>query len=167
MLEFLVLVLLPGALAFAAVMDLLTLTIPNRISLAIVLAFFPVAALAGLGWWQIADHLATGAAVLVIGAALFAWGWFGGGDSKLLAATALWVGFDNLLPYVSCVALAGGVLAVVFTSLRAIPLPRQLLGQQWALRLHQPGSGIPYGIALAIGALLVYPHTIWFSSLLH
>ena len=46
-----------------------------------------------------------------------------------------------------------------------MPLPRVLLGEPWALRLHRHDSGIPYGLALAAGALLVYPHTVWFSIL--
>jgi prepilin peptidase CpaA len=161
-----VLVLVPGAVAFAAAMDLFTLTIPNRISAAMVLAFFPVAALAGLGWWEIADHLGAGVLVLGIGILLFAGGWFGGGDAKLLAAIALWIGFDHLFPYLIYVALAGGTLAMAFESIRSVPLPKLLLGEQWAHRLHRPDSGIPYGIALAAGALLVYPQTVWFTSLL-
>lgn len=167
MLEFAVLLLLPGAVAFAAAMDLFTLTIPNRVSVVMALAFFPVAWMAGIGWWPIADHLIAGALVLALGILLFALGWFGGGDAKLLAAIALWVGTENLFPYFLYVALAGGALAMLFGVFRQVPLPRQLLGEPWAIRLHRPGSGIPYGIALAAGALLVYPQTIWFASLAH
>jgi prepilin peptidase CpaA len=167
MLEFSILFLLPGVVAFAAAMDLFTLTIPNRVSIVMGLAFFPVAWLAGIGWIAVADHLAAGTLVLALGIGLFALGWFGGGDAKLLAAIALWLGTENLIPYFLYVALAGGMLAMLFGSMRQVPLPRQLLGEQWALRLHRPGGGIPYGIALSAGALLVYPQTVWFASLVH
>jgi prepilin peptidase CpaA len=46
-----------------------------------------------------------------------------------------------------------------------VPLPSLLLGQEWALRLHRRDAGIPYGLALAAGALLVYPQTVWFTAL--
>lgn len=167
MLEFSILFLLPGAVAFAAAMDLFTLTIPNRVSIVMALAFFPVAWLAGIGWVAVADHLAAGSIVLALGIGLFALGWFGGGDAKLLAAIALWLGTENLIPYFLYVALAGGMLAMLFGAMRQVPLPRQLLCEQWALRLHRPGGGIPYGIALSAGALLVYPQTVWFASLVH
>lgn len=164
-LEVVLLSLLPGAVAFAAAMDLFTMTIPNRISIFMVAAFFPLAPLAGLGLADMASHIGAGVLLLAIGIALFAGGWFGGGDAKLMAAIGLWVGFDNLLPYLLFVAVAGGALAATFMTLRTTPLPRVLLGEQWALRLHHPDGGIPYGIAIAAGALLVYPQTIWFTCL--
>ncbi|KAB2916090.1 MAG: peptidase [Hyphomicrobiaceae bacterium] len=144
-------------------MDIFTMTIPNRVSAVMVLAFFPLAVLAGLDAWDVAAHVGAGALALVIGIGLFAGGWFGGGDAKLMAAIALWVGFESLPAYFLCVAMAGGMLAMLFSSIRSVPLPRVFLGEGWALRLHRPDGGIPYGIALAAGALLVYPQTVWFS----
>ena len=61
--------------------------------------------------------------------------------------------------------LAGGVIAAAFFAVRSVPLPRIFLGEAWALRLHRHDTGIPYGLALAAGALLVYPHTLWFAVL--
>ena len=165
MLQVAVLTVLPAAVAFAAAMDLFTMKIPNAISLLLVLAFFPMALFAGFDPWSIAVHLAAGVLMLVVGVLLFIAGWFGGGDAKLMAAVGLWIGADNLLAYTLYVALAGGLIAVVFFSARAVPLPRVLLGEAWALRLHRHDSGIPYGLALASGALLVYPHTVWFAAL--
>jgi len=164
-LELAVLTVLPGAVAFAAAMDLFTMTIPNRISAVLVVAFFPLAALAGLNAWQVVDHVGAGVLVLALGIILFIPGWFGGGDAKLMAAIALWIGFDNLLLYILYVAVAGGAIATAFTAARSVPLPRLFLGEAWALRLHRTDAGIPYGLALAAGALLVYPHTFWFASL--
>ena len=46
-----------------------------------------------------------------------------------------------------------------------MPMPQLLLGREWAERLHRPESGVPYGIALAIAALVVYPHTEWMTTL--
>jgi prepilin peptidase CpaA len=163
--EFAVLTVLPGAVAFAAAMDLFTMKIPNRISVVLVLAFFPLAALAGLGAWEVLNHVGAGLLLLAIGILLFIPGWFGGGDAKLMAAIALWIGFDNLPLYIFYVAMAGGIIAGAFSMARSVPLPSVFLGEAWAIRLHRTGGGIPYGLALAAGALLVYPHTVWFASL--
>jgi len=118
-----------------------------------------------MGLSDLLNHLGAGAIMLLLGVLLFIPGWLGGGDAKLMAAIGLWIGLDNLLLYVFYAAMAGGVIATVFSSVRSAPLPRVLLGESWAHRLHRPDTGIPYGIALAGGALLVYPHTIWFTSL--
>jgi prepilin peptidase CpaA len=163
--QFWLLFLLPVGVAFAAAMDLFTMTIPNRISVIMVVGFIPAAWYAGLDIWGVLDHLAAGLIVLAIAFGLFARGVFGGGDAKLLAAISLWVGLENLLSYMFWVALVGGLLAVVFMIGRQFPLPRPLLGEAWAHRLHNPAGGIPYGVALAVGALLVYPQTVWFHAL--
>jgi prepilin peptidase CpaA len=164
-LEVAVLTVMPGAVALAAALDLFTMKIPNRISVVMVLAFLPLGLAAGLGPWEFLDHVGAGLIGLLLGVLLFIRGWFGGGDAKLMAAIALWIGLDNLLPYMLYVALAGGVIVPLFTTMRSVPLPRLFLGQAWAHRLHNPDAGIPYGIALAAGALLVYPQTVWFAAL--
>jgi prepilin peptidase CpaA len=164
-LEVAVLTVLPGAVALAGALDLFTMKIPNRLSAAMVLAVVPLALLAGRGPWALLDHLGAGRIGLTLGVLLFIPGWFGGGDAKLLAAIALWVGLDNLFPYVLYAALAGGVIATLFSVVRSVPLPRVFLGEAWALRLHNPKAGIPYGIALAAGALIIYPQTVWFACL--
>jgi len=157
--ELLVLVALPALLAVAALYDLASFTIPNRLSLALV-ALFPIFALAaGLDWTMLGWHLAAGLAGLTLGFVLFALGWIGGGDAKLFAAVALWLGASDLLPYAAAAALCGGLLTIVLLMLRQMPLPGPLLGQAWALRLHDARSGIPYGVALAAGAFALLPHT--------
>ena len=74
-------------------------------------------------------------------------------------AAALWFGFGHLLNYLLYASLFGGVLTIVLLQMRQWPLPYALTGQTWLLRLHAKESGIPYGIALAIGALMIYPET--------
>ena len=166
MLEFAILTVFPAAVAFAGAMDLFTMTIPNRISLAMVAGFVVLAPLAGLGFVDMAYHAGAGLLVLAIGVLLFIPGWIGGGDAKLAAAVVLWLGFENLFSYLFFVALAGGGLGLLFMGVRAHPLPAFVSTEPWAVRLHDRSSGIPYGIALAAGALLVYPTTSWFASLI-
>ena len=158
------LMLFPALMAFAAASDLFTMTISNRVSLALAAGFLALAVLSGMGFYDILAHVGAGAAVLTAAFACFAMGWIGGGDAKLAAATALWFGFDFLLDYLIDASLFGGVLALLLLSFRKLPLPDVLERQPWILRLHEAGGGVPYGIALAAAALAVYPKTGWMPA---
>ena len=158
------LLLFPGLMAFAAASDLFTMTISNRVSLALVGGFLALALLSGLGFYDILSHLGAGLTVLAVTFACFAMGWVGGGDAKLAAAAALWFGFGHLLNYLLYASLFGGALTLLLLQFRQWPLPYLFAGQAWLLRLHAKESGIPYGIALAIGALMIYPETDWIKA---
>lgn len=159
------LTLFPALMAFAASSDLLTMTIANRVSLLLAGGFVVLAVLTGMPASEILWHFGAGAAVLVTAFVLFACGWIGGGDAKLAAATALWLGFAHLFGYLIYSSLLGGVLTVALLQFRMLPLPAFLTGREWIERLHRRGGGVPYGIALAAAALLIYPHTEWMTSL--
>ena len=163
MADFPLLLLFPAAMAFAGAMDLLTMTIPNRISLALIGSFVVCAIIAGLTLEQFAMHLACGAAILVVGMGMFAARLLGGGDAKLMASSAIWVGADHLTTYFLMISVLGGVLAVALLAYRRIPANTFSL-PAWAERLHVPGSSMPYGVAIAAAALWIYPQTIWFST---
>ena len=158
------LLLFPALMAFAAASDLFTMTISNRVSLALAAGFLVLAVLSGMGFYDILTHIGAGAAVLTAAFACFAMGWIGGGDAKVAAAAALWFGFDHLLNYLVYASLFGGALTLLLLQFRQWPLPYPLAGQAWLLKLHAKESGIPYGIALAIGALLIYPETDWIKA---
>lgn len=157
--------LFPALMAFAAFSDLFTMTISNRISMLLIAGFFVMALLIGMNGADILSHMGAGAAVLVVTFTFFACGWIGGGDAKLAAATALWLGFDPLMSYLIYASLFGGVLTLAIMRYRVMQLPAMLQGQDWAARLHRADAGVPYGIALAAAALAVYPHTIWMRPL--
>jgi prepilin peptidase CpaA len=159
------LLLFPALMAFAAVSDLFTMTISNRISLLLLAGFIVLAAFGGMSLHAIAMHVVAGVVVLVLAFACFAAGWIGGGDAKLAAATALWFGFEHLVVYVAYAGLAGGVLTLLLIQFRRWPLPAALLSHEWVQRLHDKKSGVPYGVALAIGALTIYPDTEWMKAI--
>ena len=159
------LLLFPALMAFAASSDLFTMTISNRLSLALAGGFVLLAFASGLAWPAIGMHLAAAALVLVVSFVLFTQGWIGGGDAKLAAATALWFGFDYLLDYMIYASLFGGALTLALLQFRKLPLPQALAKQEWIQRLHDQAGGVPYGIALAAAALTVYPHTGWMTAL--
>lgn len=148
-----------GLLAWAAVNDARTYIIPNRIVIALLVAFVvtgpPLLPLVALPW-----HLASAALVLAVGLALFRFGLMGGGDVKLFAGAALWVGFDLLPLFLLAVVVMGGVLSVVLLLLRSRALVLAWL-EPLLLRLgglpllFQKGQPVPYGIAIAAGALVI------------
>jgi prepilin peptidase CpaA len=158
------LLLFPALMAFAASSDLLTMTISNRLSLVLAAAFFLLTVVTGMSLAAIGMHLAAAALVLVIAFGFFTQGWIGGGDAKLAAATTLWIGFGHLLDYLLYAALFGGALTLLMIQFRRLPLPGVLARQKWILRLHEKGGGVPYGIALAAAALLIYPKTGWMPA---
>jgi len=158
------LMLFPALMAFAASSDLLTMTISNRVSLILVAGFFALALGSGINVADVLSHMGAACVVLVVAFGFFTRGWIGGGDAKLAAATALWLGFDHLLPYLFYASLFGGALTLVLLQFRMAPLPNALARQEWVQRLHRKDSGVPYGIALAAAALAVYPQTQWMTA---
>ena len=163
--DLLILTLFPGAMALAAATDLFTMTVPNRLALVLVGSFFVVAPLAGLGWLDLGLHVALALAALGVTFIFFWFGWIGGGDAKLFAATCLWVGPEAMLIYSVYAALLGGALTLLLLAWRGFPLPVTLISQDWLARLHSPTEGVPYGIALAAAGLLVYPDTPFMAAL--
>jgi prepilin peptidase CpaA len=158
------LTLFPAMMAFAASSDLFTMTISNRVTLMLVGGFFALAAITGVDATEMISHLSAGCVVLIAGFGLFARGIIGGGDAKLAAAAALWLGFDHLLPYLLLASLLGGALSIGLIWFRMAPLPEWLARQTWVERLHSKDGGVPYGIALAAAALAVYPDTAWMAA---
>ena len=161
LLELAVLCVFPWAMAFGGAMDFFTMTIPNRVSIIMTAGFCLLAPFLGISLYGFVGHLLAGFLMLALGAFLFYRGIIGGGDAKLFAAGALWVGFDHLMLFMLYAALAGGLLTLAIVAYRYLSLPEWMSRQAWAVRLHDPAGGVPYGIALAAGALLTYPLMKW------
>ena len=154
----LLLLIFPILVIAAALRDATSYTIPNWISLALVAAFPVVALAVGLPLGAIGMNVAVGAAALVAGMGMFALGWIGGGDAKLFAAAGLWLGWPAALSYLAVTGLAGGALAVGLLALRSTHVrPFVPTGPAWFARLAEPGENVPYGVAIALGALMAFP----------
>ncbi len=166
MTEAAVMIFFPVLMAFAACSDLFTMTISNRVSLALIVGFLPLAFLLGMPLNTLLLHLSCGAGILVVTFSFFSFGWIGGGDAKLAASTAIWLGWENILQYGVVAAVLGGFLTLALVMVRRWPLPPTLMRRAWIARLHDEKSGIPYGIALAAAGLLIYPETqVWLRSI--
>ena len=160
--EILLLVFFPSLMAFAAASDLFTMTIPNRVSVLLLAGFAVMAGVVGMPLNMIGMHLLAGAVVFAVCFVFFACGWMGGGDAKLATATAVWIGWSNLLQYAALAALLGGLLTLGLLMARKYPIPPHIGYWPWLERLHKPDTGIPYGIALAAAGLVMFPSIeIW------
>ena len=157
------LALFPAALIVAALWDLTSFTIPNWISLALVAAFAPAAFAADPPMGVLLGCLATGGGALLLGMVMFSLGWIGGGDAKLFAAAALWLGWPAVLPFMVWTSAAGGVLAVALLYSRRFAPAEVYAGPAWLGRLMTPRGDVPYGLAIAVGALFTFPA----SALIH
>lgn len=156
-LSFLLLAILPVLAVVAALHDLTTMKIPNWISIALFVGFFPTALVLGLSFSVVGVSVGMALAALFIGAGMFALNWIGGGDAKLLAAATLWMGLSGTLHFLLYTGLAGGAFCMVLLTARSrLPILAQA-GPGWMMRLMQPKGDVPYGVAIAIGALLAYP----------
>jgi prepilin peptidase CpaA len=153
--------LFPAMMAFAASSDLFTMTISNRVTIILIAGFFALAFWSGMSPNDMLSHVGAALSVLAVTFVFFARGWIGGGDAKLAAATALWLGFDHLMAYLLYASIFGGILTIAIIRFRIMPLPDWLAQQDWVKRLHRLDGGVPYGIALAAAALLIYPDTTW------
>lgn len=168
MLEALIFIVFPFCMVFAALSDMLSMTIANRVSLLLVAVFAVVAPLTGMGWVDYGWHFAAGAMVLAVTFGLFAVGGMGGGDAKLLSATALWMGFNlHLVEYLVASTIAGGVLALAILCYRNSALAAYTGHHLFLRNLADPGKGVPYGIALGIGGLVSYPGSPLMEWALH
>ena len=141
------------AMSFAAYKDLTTMTIPNWISLLILFTFFAFLPFAWQGWAIFGEHMLVGLCVFLFGFALFAAGWLGGGDAKMMAATSFWWQWPDLMIYVIYTAVAGGALAALILISRKI-IPSYALSYPWLHKLVKIEKDMPYGVALAIGGIL-------------
>jgi prepilin peptidase CpaA len=138
------------------------MTIPNRVCAALAIGYVILAFAVGLPAQAILINVSCGAAVLAAMFAMFAKGWVGGGDAKLAAAIALWLGWGALLDYSLSAAIYGGALTIFILLGRRFVLPVWLSRHAWIARLHDSKTGVPYGVALAAAGMMIYPHTeIW------
>lgn len=157
--ELLILALV-AVLAWAAVNDAMWYRISNVVPIAI-LALYPLFLVAGgQGLAQLHWAVAIAAATFLIGAVMFARGWMGGGDVKLLAALALWAGPTHFPALIIMTSIAGGALAMLaLLPGRAATIAWLTQNLRIALQLPEAprtATGkrtIPYGVAIAVGGL--------------
>jgi len=152
-------------MVYACISDLTSNKIHNGLVLMFLVAYAVLAPLAGFTAYEIAWSVAVAAGVLLVAFIFFALGWIGGGDAKLTAVTVLWFGAAHTLTYLVYMALLGAAFTLAILLFRSLTLPAWLLDKSWIARLHSRGGGVPYGVALALAALAVFPETSWMAAI--
>ncbi|MEP3654134.1 MAG: prepilin peptidase [Litorimonas sp.] len=149
----------------AALNDANAMKIPNRIPLIVIAAYFAMVPFTWSGIPMFLEHLTVGTVLFAIGFAMFAFGWMGGGDSKLLAATAFWFTWHDAFIYMIYTALFGGAITL-FIMLGRKYIPVRVMTSQWAHTMFRDETKIPYGLALAAGAIMTLPQSQMFKAAL-
>ena len=166
MIQTAILAFVPLCLAAAAISDVMTMTIPNRVSLLLAVAFLAAAPLSGMPLADMGMSLAAGAAVFGVCFGLFAANVMGGGDAKLLTATALWFGWsESLVVYLLYVGFLGGTITLLILFIRAHADHVLALGIRLPASLSTARK-IPYGLAIGLAGFLMWPKSPLFALLL-
>lgn len=163
--------ILPSLLIAAALIDVMSLRIPNWLTVLTALLFFPMALAVHMPWAEFQWHLLAGALLLVAGYILFALRVFGAGDGKLMAAAGLWFGTFKIFPFLLFTALAGGLLAISVATWSFFMLSWEIEGDAAPFaslgnKLRTLKPSVPYGFAFAIGGILAFKDTWWMHALL-
>lgn len=164
MLQTALIIFFPFLMIYSAFSDLVSMTISNKVSLALMAGFMTFAFWIGMDLTTFAWHWAMFGIVLVASLGLFAIGAIGGGDAKLAAATALWLGWEHTLSYFLIASIIGAFLTLLLVRLRGNIIPSRFERIDWIARLYRADTGIPYGIALGAAAMVVYPETQWMQQ---
>jgi prepilin peptidase CpaA len=168
MLHTLSLCLLPALMITAALSDVAALRIPNWLTGLTAALFFPMAFATGMPMQEFIWHVASGAILFAVGYVLFAVRLFGGGDAKLMAAAGLWFGTAQTMNFLILTALAGGILAMAVMGWSTLMLVWEFHGPSHIKaidrQLKKIRPKLPYGFALAVGAILAFPETWWVAG---
>lgn len=164
MIEILTFTLFPALMIVAGIGDWLTMKIPNWLNGLIGVCFFIAAFLTGMPLEQIGWHIVAGAAVLAAGFGLFAFRFIGGGDAKLLAVAALWLGTGQLIEFLVIMTLAGGLLAIAMKFWWWLKLESEIRKLDGLKSKLKSSIDLPYGIAITIGALVAFRHSWWIET---
>lgn len=144
---------------FSIIYDALTMRIPNWISAALAVSYILYTIYMQQPLLTILSNFTLAFAILACTFLLFARGIIGGGDGKLIAAVTLWFGWsEQLLTYILIAGVLGGALSVTALCFRkiAVFLPYPNWTPIW---MTKDGHGVPYGMALGISGLVVFPDT--------
>ncbi|HMQ57091.1 MAG TPA: prepilin peptidase [Rhizobiaceae bacterium] len=157
-------IIFPLAMIYAIVSDAVTMKIANRVSVGLAVAFVPLALIGGMPLADIGMHLVAGLVLLAATFCLFSFGVMGGGDAKLIAATAIWYGWNIVLVhYILTASMIGGGFTLALLMFRHSPLAGYAATFPMLRHLSDQQKGIPYGIALGIAGLLLFPDSPLFK----
>lgn len=159
-----------GFLIAAMIGDIRKFRITNALNFSFAGSFFIFALLLGMEWKLILGHVTIGAIAFGVCFALFLLNLIGGGDVKLVGATALWLGGPPMYNYIMFSAILGGLVGIILIIARfaakKFGLPKK---PKWLRGILRRKAHMPYGIALGLGGMIALPFADWamLSGLFH
>ncbi len=158
------LMLFPLLMILGGAGDVMTRRIPNSVVVGTAALFLPAALVTGMPLWIMSLHVATAAVLLVLGFGLFSFGVVGGGDAKMMAAVGLWLGFPCSILFITFSALAGGLLAAAMGLWFLVTMEGGVHSTWFDKAVSPLKPSVPYGFALAAGAILATPFSWWMRA---
>ncbi len=158
------LMLFPLVMILAGAGDVMTRRIPNSLIIGTAALFLPAALVTGMPLWIMSLHVATAAVLLLFGFGLFSFGVIGGGDAKMMAAAGLWLGFPCSILFVTFSALAGGILAAAIGLWFLVTMEGGIHSAWFDKAVAPLKPSVPYGFAMAAGAILATPFSWWMRA---
>lgn len=155
----------------AASSDFKRLTIPNSYSMIIGLSFC-VAAICEWFYPQLMplssllSHVLAGAIIFLVTILLFSMKKIGAGDSKLASALAVWCGLSGVPAFLFYMALTGGLLASFSLIVKYFKLFPSASADGWIGQVRDGNGKVPYGIALAVGAMITFYIQGYYTAIL-
>lgn len=154
----------PLLVTVAGAADVAYRRIPNWLTGVAAASFLPFVFATGLPVSILWIHVATACALLLLGFVFFSLGVIGGGDAKMMSVAGLWLGFPCSILFVLFSALAGGVLALAISIWFMSSFEGAIRSDRLAKLLSPLAPDVPYGFALAVGAILATPFSWWMRA---
>lgn len=158
------LMLFPLLMILGGAVDVMTRRIPNSLVVGTAALFLPAALVTGMPLWIMSLHVATAAVLLALGFGLFSFGVVGGGDAKMMAAAGLWLGFPCSILFITFSALSGGLLAAAMGLWFLVTMEGGMHSAWFDKAVAPLKPSVPYGFALAAGAILATPFSWWMRA---
>lgn len=158
------LMLFPLLMILSGAVDVMTRRIPNSLVVGTAALFLPAALVTGMPLWIMSLHVATAAVLLALGFGLFSFGVVGGGDAKMMAAAGLWLGFPCSILFITFSALSGGLLAAAMGLWFLVTMEGGMHSAWFDKAVAPLKPSVPYGFALAAGAILATPFSWWMRA---
>ena len=143
-----------GAMLHVMYTDLTQQRIFNWVILLLLILYFPLAFTAGYELSAVAMAVGTAMIVFMAGFGFFSAGWLGGGDVKLAAASALWLGPETVVSYILWTAILGSMVTLSIMVLR-----RKRANETGSS--YDPRASLPYGPGMALAAIILFPQSGW------
>ena len=143
-----------GAMIWVMYTDLTQQRIPNAVILFLVVTYLPLALSAGFELDAMTYAFGSALIVFMAGFGCFSAGWLGGGDVKLAAVSALWLGHDTVISYVLWTAILGSIVTLSIMALRR----KRAIDADLPFDRH---TSLPYGPGMALAAIILFPQSGW------